>query len=168
MKKKASLQISVEAIVILILAITMLGLGIAFIRNMFGKTTSQLGEIGDDIKNQRISDLKESNKRLEFPYNDIQVKRAGEKEIYFAVKNDLENGEIFDISMECTAIMGVDGDEGDIDFRIFDETPSMNKGDIEVMKSVIVVASEAVPSSYSCSIFIGDEYASENFFVTVT
>ena len=41
-RKKASLNISVEAIIILIFAITMLGLGLGFIRGMFGKVTTQL------------------------------------------------------------------------------------------------------------------------------
>ena len=40
--KKASLNISVEAIIILILAITMLGLGLGFIRGMFGQVSTQL------------------------------------------------------------------------------------------------------------------------------
>jgi len=40
--KKASLNISVEAIIILIFAITMLGLGLGFIRGMFGKVSTQL------------------------------------------------------------------------------------------------------------------------------
>lgn len=39
--KKASLSLSMEAIVILILAVTMLGLGLTFVRNMFGNITDK-------------------------------------------------------------------------------------------------------------------------------
>ena len=47
MKKKASLNLSVNAIVILVLAVVLLGLALAFIRGMFGKMTSKMGEIVD-------------------------------------------------------------------------------------------------------------------------
>lgn len=40
-KKKGSLELSVNAIVVIVLAIAMLGLGIAFTKNMFGKFTDQ-------------------------------------------------------------------------------------------------------------------------------
>jgi hypothetical protein len=43
--KKGALELSVNAIVILILAIVMLGLGVTFIRNMFGKTSGQIEEM---------------------------------------------------------------------------------------------------------------------------
>ena len=43
--KKAALSLSVNAIVILILAIIMLGLGVTFIKNMFGKTSAQFEEL---------------------------------------------------------------------------------------------------------------------------
>lgn len=41
-RKKGSLNISVEAIIILIFAITMLGLGLGFIKGMFAKVSTQL------------------------------------------------------------------------------------------------------------------------------
>ena len=42
MRRKGSLSLSVNAIVVLILAITMLALGLGFIRGMFGKVSSQV------------------------------------------------------------------------------------------------------------------------------
>ena len=44
-KKKASLNMSVEAIIVIILAITILGLGLGFIRGMFGKVSTQFEEM---------------------------------------------------------------------------------------------------------------------------
>lgn len=47
--KKGSLNISVEAIIILIFAITMLGLGLGFIRGMFTNVTTQLeGQVSNE------------------------------------------------------------------------------------------------------------------------
>ena len=39
MSKKGSLNLSINAIVVLILAITMLGLGLGFMKTMFGKVS---------------------------------------------------------------------------------------------------------------------------------
>lgn len=47
-KKKASLELSVNAIVILIIAITMLGLGLAFIKMLFGGATDKLAAIVEE------------------------------------------------------------------------------------------------------------------------
>jgi len=50
MKKRASLSLSIEAIVIIILAITLLGLGLTFMRQFIGKGSEQLGSILDISK----------------------------------------------------------------------------------------------------------------------
>ena len=42
--KKAAMELSINAIVILIIAITMLGLGIGFVKGMFGKISTQVEE----------------------------------------------------------------------------------------------------------------------------
>ena len=53
MNKKGSLELSVNAIVILILAITMLGLGLGFMKGMFGKVSAKVDTAigGTDIQN---------------------------------------------------------------------------------------------------------------------
>ena len=43
--KKADLSLSVNAIVVLILAIVMLGLALGFVKTMFGKSANQFDEI---------------------------------------------------------------------------------------------------------------------------
>ena len=45
MDKKGALELSINAIVILIIAITMLGLGLGFVRGMFGKASGQFEEL---------------------------------------------------------------------------------------------------------------------------
>jgi len=48
--KKASLQLSIEAIVIIILAITLLGLGLTFMRQFIGKGSESLASVFDAAK----------------------------------------------------------------------------------------------------------------------
>ena len=55
--KKASLNLSVNAIVVLILAITMLGLGLGFMKNTFGGVTEQFEQVSGDLERQLIQEL---------------------------------------------------------------------------------------------------------------
>ncbi|MBN1275637.1 hypothetical protein JXA12_05095 [Candidatus Woesearchaeota archaeon] len=48
--RSASLQLSINAIVVLVMAMVVLGIGLTFIRSMFDKATRNLGSIVDDTK----------------------------------------------------------------------------------------------------------------------
>ena len=54
-QKKGALNLSINAIVILILAITMLGLGLAFMRNIFGSATKEFEEVSLIVKKSFIN-----------------------------------------------------------------------------------------------------------------
>ena len=60
--KIAALQLSITAIVVLILAITMLGLGLTFIRNIFGSATEEFEVATGTIQKVMIEQMKQSNK----------------------------------------------------------------------------------------------------------
>ena len=76
--KKASLQLSINAIVVLILAITMLGLGLGFMRNLFSSGEKQFERASDAVEKEVLEQIKESGKNIEFNRPVIKVK-AGEK-----------------------------------------------------------------------------------------
>ena len=186
--KKASLNLSINAIVILILAITMLGLGLGFIKNTFGKTAEQFEEIGSDFKNQIIDDIKESNERLVFNKYDIEVKKGKTKELYFGINNDLNADGVFVIKgtgilnqgnivgswggdtpatksvvecfadLESTAYATV---KPRITFDTF-ATRTINTNGISVLKLIINTPSTTPPSTYSCSMVIGCPHGAES------
>ncbi|PIO06941.1 hypothetical protein COT47_02130, partial [Candidatus Woesearchaeota archaeon CG08_land_8_20_14_0_20_43_7] len=87
-RRKGSLNLSINAIVVLILAITMLGLGLGFMKKMFGATTDQFTDVADQMKEQLMDDLKGSSERLALNKVDMNVKKGTDKEIYFAIRND--------------------------------------------------------------------------------
>ncbi len=175
LNKRGGLEISINAIVILILAVTVLGLGLTFIRNMMGGAMDQLGSVSEDIKNDMIDRLRESNERLAFRENDISVKKNEKKEIYFGLRNE-EDPKFFDIDMICDSSMSEDLTEADIEnyvsFDYFRETKEeLEKDEIIVLKAVVKVSPNAVTTTYMCSVKIEDdlgEYASKTFYVTVT
>jgi len=184
MRKKAAFNISIQAIVVLILAITILGLGLTFIRNMFGKTTAQLGEVSESIEEQLIQEIKESGDRLAFLKTQVEVKKAGSKEMYFGLRNDLIDAQSFAIDSDGSILTGTDAgkwdggsviacydvidtaaedgvtgipDNGDnhIEFETF-ETRYIEKDAIEVLTLKISASSTAVKTTYACAIIVAE------------
>ena len=89
--KKGSLELSINAIVILILAITMLGLGLAFMKGIFGKATAEFSEVTGTVKKQMIDQMKESGKIVDISSPRVEIKAGGDKkQVYVAFKNDQE------------------------------------------------------------------------------
>ena len=85
--KKASLNLSINAIVIIVLAMTLMGLGLGFIRNIFSGFEEQREEITEQVRAQILEDLRTGNKPLAFPATDINIKKGKAKTMAFGVRN---------------------------------------------------------------------------------
>jgi len=170
--KKGGLQISINAIVILILAITVLGIGLGFIRGMFSQTIGQLGEVSKDIEKDMINRIRDSDDRLALREENIELKKSAEKTIYFGVRNEEDDPTSFGIEFLCDSAMDVDAIPADVDFNVFTDTKLLERDEIMVLPAVIKVSPKAVATTYMCTATIeggstGD-YASKTFYVTVT
>jgi hypothetical protein len=86
--KKGDLSLSINAIVILILAITMLGLGLAFMRNIFGSATKEFEEVGGTVKKQMIDQMKESSKIVDLSRPKVELKAGESTQVFIGFKND--------------------------------------------------------------------------------
>ncbi|MDO8480579.1 MAG: hypothetical protein Q7S65_02050 [Nanoarchaeota archaeon] len=87
MSKKAALELSINAIVIVILAMTLLGLGLGFVRGMFqniGQTTDQ---VQDQVREQILDDLRTGDKKLSFPSSQVNINSGDEQLLAMGVKN---------------------------------------------------------------------------------
>ncbi|MBU4283487.1 MAG: hypothetical protein KJ968_00090 [Nanoarchaeota archaeon] len=167
--KKAGLQISINAIVILILAITVLGIGLAFIRGMFSQTIGQLGEVSKDIENDMINRIRDSDERLVLREENIEIKKSGEKTIYFGIRNEEEDEAFFYVEFRCDSKMDEDANLDDITFSVFKETKTLERDEIMVLPAIIKVSPKAVATTYMCSALINEgDYASKTFYITVT
>ena len=78
--KKASLEISVQAIVIVVLAMTLLGLGLGFVRNLFTDISSTTEDVQAQVKQRILDDLITNDKKLSFPKTEIRIDK-GEAEV---------------------------------------------------------------------------------------
>jgi hypothetical protein len=118
--KKASLNLSINAIVVLILAITMLGLGLAFMRNIFGSATEEFQEVSGTVQKQMIDQMKESNKVVDVSNSKLRMKAGERKQIFIGFKNEDSTAKEFQIrQIEASRLGAVPvGDEGNT--NIFD------------------------------------------------
>lgn len=87
LKKRASLEISIQAIVIIVLAMTLLGLGLGFIRNMFegiSKTTNTVTEqVAQNLRDQLLN----GDRKLAFTTTEIATDVGGSEKIYIGIRN---------------------------------------------------------------------------------
>ena len=107
--KKASLNLSINAIVILILAITMLGLGLAFMRNIFGSATQEFEEVGGTVKKQMIDQMKESTKIVDISRPKVELKGGEKTQIFLGFKNDGSSPVDFQIREVESSKLGAPG-----------------------------------------------------------
>lgn len=105
MKKRGSLNLSINAIVVLILAITMLGLGLAFMRNIFGGATEEFQKTSGEIEKQMIEQMKESNQVVSLSRPKVTIKIGDKDQIFIGLKNDQQGDYDFTISeVKCNQI----------------------------------------------------------------
>jgi len=84
--KKSSLELSIRAIVIVVLAMTLLGLGLGFIRSQFADITALNVEVQEQVKEQITSQLRTSGEKLSFP-STVQLTRGERKTLTIGVQN---------------------------------------------------------------------------------
>ncbi len=77
MNKKASLNLSIEAIVIVVIAFTVLGLGLAFVKSQIGDIGDTSKKVQSEIKEKILEDLRSSGKKLSIA-QEIKLERGKE------------------------------------------------------------------------------------------
>ena len=105
MRKKGSLNLSVNAIVVLILAITMLGLGLGFMKGMFGKVSGKIDAAIDsaDLKNPPSLD-----NPLTISTKTITINRGGSGDIQVAFLNSKKDPVTATLTIDCGTLTATD------------------------------------------------------------
>lgn len=85
--KRASLEISIQAIVIVVLAMTLLGLGLGFIRGMFRNITSTTEDVTEQVRQRVLDDLISGDKKVSFPKTEIFIDRGGSQVLTIGLRN---------------------------------------------------------------------------------
>ena len=118
-ERHASLSLSINAIVVLIMAITMLGLGLAFMKGVFSKADSATEGATKEIEKQAVESLKTSGKKTALSQNSIELKPKEKKGAIIAVTNKVDTAKEYKVVYQylgctgeytCTAGSPVDPD----------------------------------------------------------
>lgn len=88
--KKAALELSITAIVVLIIAITVLGLGIGFIKKQFGAGTELVSSELSNIKNQLKEQVRTGGELLVFSVPE-EVNIGKPQNTFIGVRNTAQN-----------------------------------------------------------------------------
>jgi len=85
--KKGSLELSIQAIIIVVIAFVVLGLGLGFVRSQFGSIQETTSSVQEQVRQSVLEDLRTGNKKLSFPGTSIIVEKGSSKDIAIGVKN---------------------------------------------------------------------------------
>ncbi|RMD58293.1 hypothetical protein D6825_01335 [Candidatus Woesearchaeota archaeon] len=109
MNKRGALELSITAIVVLIIAITVLGLGIAFIKNLFGGATSQIEEQLGQVQQRLEEEFLAQNKVIGFSKGkNIEVKLGSKEEFVIGIRNTESASRCFLADVVCQAAFSPD------------------------------------------------------------
>lgn len=107
MNKKASLELSIQSIVIVVIAFVVLGLGLGFVRGQFKSMTETTTGVQEQIRQQILEDLRTGDKKLSFPATTLTIDKGGSQDIAIGVKNTLASGDLrFKISITTLTKQG--------------------------------------------------------------
>ena len=154
MFKKGSLSLSINAIVVLILAVTMLGLGLLFMQNMMGGAMDQLAGVSEEVENEMIRRIESSRERLEFRTFNFEIGRSRGQTYYYGVLNDLDIDTDFNLEFHCQTATSDNANPTDVDFRFIGSTSFLRQGEIDVQSVEISAAAQAEQDVYRCAVFV--------------
>lgn len=146
--KRASLELSVRTIVIVILAMTLLGLGLVFVRNTF----SDIGEIREEatgqVRQQIVDDLINTDKKISFTKTEVNIAKGSSEVLSVGLRN--KKDETLNFKMMITAQSGPDANvNGPLDWLQFrTDVQQLSSSDADVRSIRIAVPKSARSGSY--------------------
>ena len=169
--KKGSLEISIQAIVIVVLAMTLLGLGLGFVRGMFKNIGGLTEQVTEDVRQKIGRQLIEGDEKIAFPRSQIEIKRGEAVVLDIGIRN---KGNLdMSYKMIITKLDGPTTTADPVGWFQYDKderTLGTAEFDVRQMRLDIPSDSSAVQGSYyfTFEVTVGSEtYATKDFFVVV-
>lgn len=184
MNKKGSLELSIQAIVIVVIAFVVLGLGLGFVRSQFADIQKTSTSVQEQISQQILEDLRTGNKPLSFPASKltlgtkeesvqaIGVKNTGDSPLELTVGFQVKAQEEFkdfqsEVALEFTTISG----EKTIAKILWDDSAQPFKAGESKVIPVTITAPDKI-GNYLFKVIVydaeGKEFASKTFFIKTT
>lgn len=158
--KKGAIELSINTIVILFLALAMLGVGMFIINKMReGVDVLDISDLGSDLKEQDRQRLEDADDKINFLSHLIKVKAGEEKGVAYSVRNVLDQPKNFALEIKCLQGLGATDEELESltsSIKINEETLSIDKGKTKVLPMLIQPQSTITPTVYTCVITVKD------------
>ncbi len=113
--KKGSLNLSIEAIVIVVIAFVVLGLGLGFVRSQIGNIQSTSTAVQEQISQQILDDLRTGNKKLSFPATKLTVETGEETVQAIGVKNTEDGERTLRVGFKVKAVERFEGFSSEVE-----------------------------------------------------
>ena len=174
--KKASLELSINAIVILILAITILGLGLGFVKGQWFKLDKSLNQQQAGMQKMIEDEITNSGDILVFSTLKVEAKKGKTTDWYFGIKNTASEERCFTVQIKCiqgkTCNDWTDGDYVVGGFNLGTDTtkkwftepfPGTNIPGTEVKVLPISLQTTAEPGTYEMEIIVQQSDTPETY-----
>ena len=109
--KKASLELSIQAIVIVVIAFTVLGLGLGFVKSQIGNLQKTATEVQSKIKEQILEDMRVSGKKVSVA-SQITLERGNQVVENIGIVNTGLSEKTFGIKISFIKKQNADGSAG--------------------------------------------------------
>jgi hypothetical protein len=175
--RKASLELSIRAIVIVVLAMVLLGLGLGFIRGMFKDIGGMTDEVSEQIRESILNDLITNDKKISFTRTEIEIDKGDSEVLTVGIRNKRDQTLFY--KMGFTAISGPDGPfnvgEGEdlVDewFQYNTDEYPLSPANSDVRNVRLSIPNSADSGSYFLTFDVLDDlgipYATKDFFIVV-
>ncbi len=174
LNKRASLELSIQSIVIVVIAFVVLGLGLGFVRSQFKDIQETSKGVQEQIRQQILEDLRTGDKKLSFPATTLQIEKGDAQDIGIGVKNVLNGDLRFTIELAVTDAQHKEYSSTELQQQVqffFNSGPfTLKTTDVEAYNIKITAAGDK--GTYLINLRIKQEgsdvpYAEKSFFVNV-
>lgn len=167
MNKKASIQLSINFIVTIIIAIVILGSGLAIVKNFFFQAGQEQEEMSRQLQEQIINSLRGDNP-VSIPYNTITIDYKHNKQVGVGILNILNGNKKFKIDVKDPS------QKLKIIYVNENKDIAISKGQIHIESVLIAVPKEIQQGQYDINVKVQyyegtqlKDYLTRKIYVTV-
>lgn len=124
--------------------------------------------LSDEYFMEIMKDMKESNEKLVFLEDSINIERIHRRFFYFFVRNENNYSDDLQINFYCENATNNSANLNDIKFDYFKSVQNIEKDEVKVFLAYIEPAHDAVTTNYTCRVDINNgTYSSKKFYINV-
>jgi len=166
MDKKGALELSMNTIVIIVIGVTLLALGLVFVRGLFDRLSGQTNLIFDEA-DAAITQLAAHEGKLTVP-TQFEVTRGKQSNLNIYLVNELNEMKTFNVGIEPSSTSSFQNPNLKVDVAANSVTLNPGEEAKIVLGALIPSGSPSGSAAYVIKITVdGQPYAEQGFFIEV-